>query len=161
MKYVAEESAPSPKDDRWGPVDWLKLALVPVLLLMVAGVWAQVRFQQDPALGVQAAQEMGWDEGESLAVGAANSEAPQSFSGEGEQRTPPFQLNAQSYQTSVNVGGDCFYAFDLRHLDGSLAAGLDRAEASNLYGIEPGEYYLEVTTGPAPGCPWSVSLTPR
>lgn len=32
---------------------------------------------------------------------------------------------------------------------------------TNVYGLESGNYYLNVITGPAPGCPWTVTLTPQ
>jgi hypothetical protein len=32
---------------------------------------------------------------------------------------------------------------------------------TNLYNLEATEYYIDMITGPAPGCPWTVTFTPQ
>jgi hypothetical protein len=31
---------------------------------------------------------------------------------------------------------------------------------ANAYNVEAGDYYVRVITGPAPDCPWELTLTP-
>jgi hypothetical protein len=63
--------------------------------------------------------------------------------------------------------GTCYYSGDLK--GGNLASFdfinafsvQDSAEGTtNIYDLAGGEYFLKVTTGPTPNCPWSVVFTP-
>ncbi|MFC6617999.1 hypothetical protein [Deinococcus radiophilus] len=148
MKYVNDDTPAPPANDRLGVADWLKIGLAVLMVLFLLGLWRQ---DTDAEPG-QPSQ-------------SAVTEAAQHWEGSGELNTDPFRLDAQNYSVSVTTGSDCFYAFDLRGLDGESHEGLARAQMgtqeSNIYQLPPGEYYLVVTTGPAPKCPWSVDLTPR
>lgn len=70
------------------------------------------------------------------------------------------------YAVSWKTLGDCYYSADLRAEDSSLRAKTvftaDKVGSGtgNVYGLSADEYFLHVITGPAPGCGWSVTLTP-
>lgn len=70
------------------------------------------------------------------------------------------------YAVTWKTLGDCYYNADLRAKDTSLGAKtvFTAAKAGsgtgNVYDLNADDYFLRVITGPAPGCGWSVTLTP-
>lgn len=87
------------------------------------------------------------------------------ISGEGEASTAPFELDGD-YVVDWTTGGDCYYSADLETTgDEFVFETLFSASAATsgqtfIYGYR-GEFYADVITGPAPGCPWSATLTER
>jgi hypothetical protein len=66
------------------------------------------------------------------------------------------------YQVTLDALGDCFYGGDL---EGSGSEDLPTimksgTVTSSLYGISAGDYYVDMITGPSPGCGWTLTLTP-
>lgn len=88
-----------------------------------------------------------------------------SWSGTGQQRTDRFHLTGGSYKATWRFGADCSYFTSLKLADGTQGSediGNARGPidgTNNLYGIEAGDYYVDVNTGPAPGCPWTITLS--
>lgn len=88
-----------------------------------------------------------------------------SWSGTGAQKTDRFHLPGGAYKATWRFGADCSYFTSLKLADGTQGSdsiGDARGPidgTNNLYGIEEGDYYVDVNTGPAPGCPWTVTLT--
>lgn len=98
---------------------------------------------------------------------SATSAATVTFAGMGMVNTEPQQLTKGDYKVQYQFDGDCYYSADLVSVDGTDRKS-DLATAStvysgetNAYGISGGSYYLKMTSGPAPGCPWRISLTKR
>lgn len=86
---------------------------------------------------------------------------PVNLTGEGETTTAPFELQGD-YRVEWTTAGDCYYNVDL---EGGLGTSLFSADTPTsgetfVYDTE-GTYYLDVITGPAPGCGWSVSFDPQ
>lgn len=82
------------------------------------------------------------------------------FTLEGDGNTAKVQMRGD-YSFTWQTAGDCYYSADLE--DGSES--LFRADAATdgsgfVYDLAPGEYYVEMITGPAPSCGWSIVFTP-
>jgi len=96
----------------------------------------------------------------------AEARLPSAFtlSGQGETSTPPFELDGD-YSIDWTTGGDCFYSADLESTgDEPVYETLFSADAATsgqsfVYGVS-GEFYAEVITGPAPSCPWEMTIAP-
>jgi hypothetical protein len=85
------------------------------------------------------------------------------LSGDGQQNTEKVALEGD-YKVSWTTLGSCYYSAYLMTEGGQREQAFTATEAlsgmSNVYGLRAGDYYLDVITGPAPRCGWSVSLTP-
>jgi hypothetical protein len=83
--------------------------------------------------------------------------------GGGERATEAFRLEGD-YVVTITTGSDCFYGFDLDNADTSRteeSLGLMDEPGSmttNLFAIPSGRYFIDVITGPAPSCPWTVTI---
>jgi hypothetical protein len=84
----------------------------------------------------------------------------------GQQATAPFRLDGGRYTVHYRFGGDCFHGGTLQSTSTDafvyedVGTGTGPIEAdTNVYGIESGEYYIDMITGPAPDCPWEIVLT--
>lgn len=93
---------------------------------------------------------------------------PLVFSAAGEQQTAPVQVAAGNYSVHYKFDGPCYYSGQLEPTDPDSFEMLDAGTGSgpvegdtNLYNVEGGEYFVGMITGPAPGCPWTVTLTPQ
>lgn len=90
------------------------------------------------------------------------------LTGQGQEATDPFELAGGSYLVAYDFQQDCFYGAVLKDPSGQdfvyenvgTGSGPVKGE-TNLYDIDPGTYFVDVITGPPPGCPWSVTLTRR
>jgi hypothetical protein len=94
---------------------------------------------------------------------------PLTFTGTTNVNTDLFQLSRDAYRMTWEVtpesDGDCFFDADLRTPDGRRAHSLaspdvavTRSAETNIYGVRPGAYFLDVSTT----CPaWRVTLTAR
>jgi len=87
-------------------------------------------------------------------------------SGQGVGLTPPFEVPAGDYAVHYNFGQDCYYSGDLRPTDGDEFDGFDIGSGQGpiegdtyAYDVPGGEYYIDLNTGPAPNCPWEITLT--
>jgi hypothetical protein len=93
--------------------------------------------------------------------------APIVQSGQGDGQTAPLEVPAGTYAVHYNFGADCFYGGTLERTDGGfelidLGSGQGPLEGDTfVYNVEGGEYYVAMITGPAPGCPWEITLTPQ
>jgi hypothetical protein len=83
------------------------------------------------------------------------------YSGTGELNTAKQQLNGD-YQASFETMGDCYYSGKLKGAGTADLPTVDEAGTviSNFYDISPGDYFVDMITGPSPGCGWSLTLTP-
>ena len=93
---------------------------------------------------------------------------PMEFSGDGQRAGEPFELAPGNYLAAYSFDGDCFYGATVKPTDPDAFEFLDAGNGmgplsgdTNLYGVEGGEYFLDMITGPPPGCPWKVTLTPQ
>ncbi len=87
-------------------------------------------------------------------------------SGPGVQLTPPFEVPAGDYAVHYNFSADCYYSTNLVPVGGETYDGFDLGSGTGpvegdtyAYGVESGEYYIDLNTGPAPNCPWEITLT--
>jgi hypothetical protein len=85
---------------------------------------------------------------------------------DGQQATAPFRLDGGRYSVHYRFGGNCFYGATLQSTSNDasvyedVGTGTGPIEAdTNVYGIESGEYHLDMITGPAPDCPSEIILT--
>lgn len=81
----------------------------------------------------------------------------------GEQSTEPFTLAGGRYVAMWELDSDCFYSLALKSPEGPGRVDVGGGDEpgryrDNLYDIEPGEYYLNVITGPPPNCSWRLTL---
>jgi hypothetical protein len=88
------------------------------------------------------------------------------LSGDGEMKSKRVALKGD-YSVSWKTLGSCYYSADLESGSGSglgesvfTASDRPTSGTNNVYGLEAGNYYLDVITGPAPRCGWSATLTP-
>jgi hypothetical protein len=86
--------------------------------------------------------------------------------GGGDMSTDPFQLDGGRYAVHYSFGGDCYYGASLEVTSGDtlamhdLGTGTGPVEGdTNAYNVKTGEYYARVITGPAPDCPWMITVT--
>ena len=90
-----------------------------------------------------------------------------SLQGDGGLSSDPFVLDPGDYRVAWTATGDCYYGFDLKPLDGQwpyvplASPGEVAAGGDNVYDVDGGRWYVKVHTGPAPACPWTLSLSPR
>lgn len=105
---------------------------------------------------------------ESAAPAPAPAEAHRetvTFSGDGRMQSEKARLEGD-YGVAWETKGSCYYS---AQLEGGSTIGEQVFTASdrpltgtgNIYGLDATDYYLDVITGPAPGCGWSVTLTPK
>lgn len=90
---------------------------------------------------------------------------PVTVSAEGENTSDPFTLAAGRYTVHYRYGGSCYYAPSIEALSGGVgdfyASGDGPVEGdTNLYEVQDGQYFVEMITGPSPGCPWMLTFTP-
>ncbi len=85
--------------------------------------------------------------------------------GGGDGNSAPFDLAGGDYLATVRFGANCTYFIDLEdvgrdiRLRHKIGSALDAQTQENfLYAVSPGRYFILVTSGPAPRCPWSVRL---
>lgn len=84
--------------------------------------------------------------------------------GGGQLNTDPFQLAGGSYTTEYTLGGSCFYGARLEPApsgvggDGLFSVDGPRQGSNRVYGVKSGSYFVDMITGPAPGCPWTVTI---
>lgn len=68
------------------------------------------------------------------------------------------------YGISWTTLGSCYYSATLvrdgRRGEEAFTADEPLSGTGNIYDLDAGDYYLDVITGPAPGCGWSITLTP-
>lgn len=86
------------------------------------------------------------------------------LSGDGKMKSKKVPLKGD-YSISWKTLGSCYYSADLENGGAwgeSVFTASDRPHSgtSNVYGLDAADYYLDVITGPAPKCGWSVTLTP-
>lgn len=86
------------------------------------------------------------------------------LAGGGDGNTEPFALRGGRYKLTYEYGGDCYYSASLRTTQDAAADDLPTGNGpisgdGNLFGVEAGDYFLNMITGPAPGCPWKVVIT--
>ena len=92
------------------------------------------------------------------------SQDPVTVSSQGDGNTAPFELSAGDYVATISFGADCAYYLDLEptpddRQDHDIGNSSEAQDQTNyLYGVEEGRYYIRANTGPAPACPWSVTL---
>jgi hypothetical protein len=89
-------------------------------------------------------------------------------SGVGVQLTAPFEVPAGDYAVHYAFSDDCYYSSNLVPVGGETYDGFDLGSGTGpvegdtyAYGVEAGEYYIDLNTGPAPSCPWEFTLTPQ
>lgn len=85
------------------------------------------------------------------------------LSGDGKMNSKKVTLEGD-YGVSWTTLGSCYYSADLKD-GGAWGKSVFTADEAlsgtgNVYGLQATDYYLDVITGPAPGCGWSVTLTP-
>lgn len=95
---------------------------------------------------------------------AAPVEAPVVLAADGANATAPFYLAGGTYRSTWQTfgPGDCYHSAKLKPgflVDVMTASGISQGE-TYVYDIEPGEYYVDVITGPSPRCRWQITLTP-
>lgn len=84
--------------------------------------------------------------------------------GGGSGNSPPFELAGGDYLVSITFGADCTYYIDLEDASGNsrrqeFGSALEALTVENfIYGVSEGRYYLRVTSGPPPRCPWRLTL---
>lgn len=85
------------------------------------------------------------------------------FAAEGEGSSAQAVLSGD-YVITWQTFGDCYYSADLEGGSDFLppqvfTASTATSGTNNVYDLDDGEYYVEVITGPAPGCGWTVTFT--
>lgn len=88
---------------------------------------------------------------------------PRVLSGLGAGTTPPFGLDAGTYRVHFAFAGACHYIGRLGS-EGLRSRELGRGPGPlagdvTLEYVGGGDHFVEISTGPEPGCPWSVTLT--
>lgn len=86
------------------------------------------------------------------------------LAGDGEMNSKKVALEGD-YAVSWKTLGDCYYSASLKGGDTLIGPNAFTADAvtsgtGNIYDLKATDYYLDVITGPAPTCGWSVTLTP-
>jgi hypothetical protein len=85
---------------------------------------------------------------------------PITFSLEGDGNSAKVFMQGD-YSLSWQTAGDCVYYADLEDGGGSLFSASAATSGSGfVYGLSGAEYYVQMITGPAPDCGWSVTFTP-
>lgn len=84
---------------------------------------------------------------------------PVTVGADGDGNSEKFILTGD-YKVVWETFGDCFYGADLEDGGGSLFSASDvTAGETFVYGVD-GSYYVQMITGPAPNCGWSVTFEP-
>lgn len=85
------------------------------------------------------------------------------LSGGGNMNSEKISLKG-NYGISWTTLGSCYYSATLirdgRRGESAFTASDALSGTGNVYGLEAGDYHLDVITGPAPNCGWSVTFTP-
>jgi hypothetical protein len=86
------------------------------------------------------------------------------LAGDGEMNSKKVALEGD-YAISWKTLGDCYYSASLKGGDTLIGPSAFTADAvtsgtGNIYDLKATDYYLDVITGPAPTCGWSVTLAP-
>lgn len=94
----------------------------------------------------------------------AETRSPLTISGEGDGNTAPVDVAGGNYRVVAVTQKACFHDFTLRPVSGSGGTSLAvtseiGTRENNIYQVEPGQYYVAATTGPA--CPWEITLIPQ
>lgn len=98
---------------------------------------------------------------EDVAAPPADARQPVTWEGQGDGSSARAALEGD-YAVAWETFGDCTYYGDLEDGGEDLFSASDITTGTNyIYGIAAGEYYIDVITGPAPGCGWKVTLTPQ
>jgi hypothetical protein len=85
------------------------------------------------------------------------------FAGSGEEQTAKQAFAGGDYSVSWTTGSDCFYAGRIRsdaETEDAFSADDALSGTTYIYGLPAGDYYMDMNTGPAPGCPWNATFTP-
>lgn len=82
---------------------------------------------------------------------------------EGDGNSRPLELNGGDYLVTVTVRSPCCYAFDLEPIPDGRGIRITRMDevgetTTYLYGLDAGRYFVSVSTGPVPSCPWRVTV---
>lgn len=101
---------------------------------------------------------------EATTTAIAQTEAPVVLTADGANVTAPFRLAGGTYKSTWQTFGphDCYHGGKLNggtYGTVMTAQGITQGE-TYVYDVEPGEYYVEVFTGPSPNCRWQITLTP-
>lgn len=87
------------------------------------------------------------------------------LAGDGKMKSKKVALKGD-YGVSWTTLGSCYYSADLESEGDTwgesvfTASDAPHSGTNNVYGLDAADYYLDVITGPAPSCGWSVTLTP-
>lgn len=130
-------------------------------LVLVAVVVSQLNSNDVPQTFAEIASELeGSDFSDSEDPPSPTATDRISVEGQGDGATRSFDLSGGSYDVTTQVGNDCFYSFTLKDpADGSRVESITTmsepgSTTVSMHGIDPGTYYVDVITGPAPSCPW-------
>lgn len=91
-----------------------------------------------------------------------------SISGSGEENSDPFVLGGGDYAVSYNFSGTCQYGAFLEPTNNDNIFGESIANGdgpisgeTNLFDIDPTEYFVNMIANTSQGCPWTVTFTSR
>lgn len=91
-----------------------------------------------------------------------------SISGVGEENSDPFVLGGGDYAVSYNFSGTCQYGAFLEPTNNDNIFGESIANGggpisgeTNLFDIDPTEYFVNMIANTSQGCPWTVTFTSR
>lgn len=141
-------------------------ALLMVLLLGLAGCGSGSDSSTTTTLSVPTSSRLN-DRDPAVANPTTPAE-PLTFAGDGQQNSEPFILLSGAYIATWEGTGSCFYGPSLNRSEGGLAGLHDLGSGKgpikhteNIYGVQADGYFLHMITGPAPGCPWTLTLARR
>ncbi|WP_234752504.1 acyltransferase family protein [Arthrobacter ramosus] len=98
-------------------------------------------------------------------AGTTPTAAAVTISGDGQMASKKVALKGD-YSVSWKTLGSCYYSATLKSGADSLrdpeafTADHEASGTNNVYGLKATDYYLDVITGPAPSCGWTVTMTP-
>ena len=84
------------------------------------------------------------------------------FTGEGDGNSVSAPM-AGDYSVTWETRGSCYYSADLESAtenESVFSADAATAGTTNLYGLPEGSYHVEMITGPAPSCGWTITFSP-
>jgi len=85
--------------------------------------------------------------------------APLSFALAGDGNTARAEMGGD-YSFDWETAGGCYYSADLEGGHESLFTADGATSGTGyVYDLDPGEYYVQMITGPAPGCGWTITFT--
>lgn len=149
-----------------GPVATATAALAVLALVVPLGACASEANDDEAATDDVTTATEGETTTTAPTTTAAPTPAPTTLSGGGDTSTDPFTLDGGRYAVHYRFDGSCYYSATLESPSGEpmlvdLGTGDGPVEGdTNAYAVEPGDYYVQVITGPAPNCPWEITLTP-